>query len=44
MMFVRLRLNPIKLKKTNAVIATPKRVEVKGLSAAVGYDCRGAVL
>lgn len=27
------------VKKTKAVSATPKSVEVNGLSAAVGYDC-----
>ena len=38
MMFVRRRPNPMNVKKAKAVSATPRRVEVNGLSAAVGYD------
>lgn len=38
MMLVRRRPNPISVRKTKAVSATPKSVEVNGLSAAFGYD------
>jgi hypothetical protein len=36
-MFVRLSTNPINVKKTNAVRATPRSVDDKGDDAALGY-------
>lgn len=40
MMFVRLMTKPMKVRKTKAVTATPRRVEDKGDAAAAGYDCK----
>lgn len=37
-MFVRLSTNPMNVKKTNAVRATPSSVDDKGDEAALGYD------
>lgn len=37
MVLVRGRPNPVNFKKTKAVSVTPKRIEVSGLSATVGY-------
>jgi len=36
MMFVLLKTKPMKVRKRNAVIATPKRVEERGDEAAAG--------
>jgi hypothetical protein len=36
-MFVRRSTNPITVKNTNAVKATPRRVDERGEAAAVGY-------
>lgn len=38
MTFVRLRLNPMKVRKTNAVKAEPSSVAESGDAAAAGYD------
>jgi hypothetical protein len=38
MIFVRRSTNPITVKNTNAVKATPTRVDESGEDAAVGYD------
>jgi len=38
MIFVRRDTNPMNVKKTNAVSATPRRVDDNGDEAALGYD------
>jgi len=38
MTFVRLRKNPMSVKKTKAVSATPRKVDDNGVEAEAGYD------
>ncbi len=43
MTFVRRKLNPMKVKKTNVVKAEPNSVAESGDAAAAGYDCNDSV-